>query len=67
MYRGNQRCWLVGYVMHQMTRLIDGSQGAVWPLALEDEIPQNYENRSNTTCLHTKSKLQINNSDFSMF
>ena len=33
--------------MHQMTRLIGGSQSAVWPSALEDQIPKNYENRKN--------------------
>ena len=27
--------------------LIDGSQNAVWHLALEGKIPHNYENRSN--------------------
>ena len=26
--------------------MIDGSQNAVWRLALKGEIPQNYENRS---------------------
>ena len=26
--------------------LVDGNQNAVWPLALEDENPQNYENHS---------------------
>ena len=25
----------------------DGSQNAVWPLARDDEFPQNYEKRSN--------------------
>ena len=42
MYRGNQRCLLVGYVTHQLISspvvdvgsLIDGNQ----PLALEDEF-----------------------------
>lgn len=27
--------------------LIDGRQNAVWPLVLEDDIPQNHENRTN--------------------
>ena len=31
--------------------LIDGSENAVWHLLLEDEIPQNYENRSNVSLL----------------
>ena len=34
--------------------LIDGSQNALWPLALEDDIPQNYENRSNSISLQVK-------------
>ena len=28
--------------------LINGSQNTVWTLGLDDEIPENYENRSNS-------------------
>ena len=32
--------------------LIEGSQNTVWQLALEGEIPQNYENRSIKVITH---------------
>ena len=40
-------CGICGFGSTFGLASVDGSQISVWPLALEDEIPQNYENRSN--------------------
>ena len=42
-----------------LRNLIDGSQNAVWRLALKGKIPQNYENRSKLSVFLDTGNVEV--------